>query len=1214
MEQVTEVEGAGAWNFPALIKAEETLIRDPGAPAPTVELEQAAGEGTDAITAPPGSADEPWVAFAEEDRVGLAFSGGGIRSATFNLGVLQGLQRLKLLRHFHYLATVSGGGYVGAWWSVWLSRRPKGAGLFPGHDEDGDRDVKSGAGKEETREPEEVRHLREFSNFLSPRLGFFESEMWAAVLAVLSAMLPALTVAIAVLVAGLLLWLLLAALLTIPYAPVAGIGAGILTTVVIFVTQWSTEKAWCAKRKAETCQFPVPFWPVLAICGVIATVGAWVLIGRCGWLETPSFSSAPGTMWWPTETGGLWPGFSKVWTGFGIDSHKPGQFSFNPGIFHAPLAWLLTALVLLVPRIIVFRLKGENKKWRVYIATADRVLQRLLAASVVWTALAGIWLAGAWLHQTKWGTSSATAGAMLTGGVFSMLRNWMASQLTSSRKSGMLEQLKPLLPQLLAYLALLLGAIGVAAGVATGLDHWQGWPFWLGALAVATGVLAFAVFGFDPALVSMHAFYRNRLARAYLGASNRDPKPDDEPDAAGNRFIDLRENDDRRLFHLADSRAKRHPGPLHLVCCAANDLGGDTLGSLARGARSAVLSPVGFSIGNHWRPWNLGAKDSVSVASAITASAAAFNSNMGSLSMSLGPAVAFLMSALNLRLGLWLKHPLLPDSDLGRSRGMLFLREMFQSTRCAVEKDASGKEQPVSEYVHLSDGAHFENLALYELVRRHCRYILVSDCGADPEVAFDDFGNAMRRIREDFGIEIDIDVSPLKPDGGHGLSRQHMVVGTIYYDRERSDTGILLYIKPTLTGDEPCDVTQYRTRNGAFPHEGTGDQFYDEAQWESYRRLGEHAIHSGLRFLERSAKAARKGLDEIPAREAFAGAQQEWYQAPPDLAHSAVQAADRIVKLEERLRANDSVTLRHEIFPELNEFAKSLRKKNSAAAKAPAAAKHPTAAELEQNLPTILDMFRIMEDIWLTCHLDTHWNHPMNMGLLNLLQRWAYAPSCRLWWPFLRPLHGSGFRRFMEEHLSLSDPDHPETTAKARRHAPVGGQPDSDAMPRGLAHLHWQRSRHRVPDVGADETPLYYEYMLFVQLQQDGSDQLIQIEAQIGLAFVRETAGAVARMRTEDFFVPPSLWGTGLGGGFLKELLYELPGTVEQFEVELPASKVQLRDPASRRERTDMISFYKRAGFRAEIGGEKLVAQRTLAWTRPKPNDATVTGGSPLPS
>jgi hypothetical protein len=57
-----------------------------------------------------------------EKRAALCISGGGIRSATFGLGVLQGLARCGLLDKFHYLSTVSGGGYIGSWLSAWIHR------------------------------------------------------------------------------------------------------------------------------------------------------------------------------------------------------------------------------------------------------------------------------------------------------------------------------------------------------------------------------------------------------------------------------------------------------------------------------------------------------------------------------------------------------------------------------------------------------------------------------------------------------------------------------------------------------------------------------------------------------------------------------------------------------------------------------------------------------------------------------------------------------------------------------------------------------------------------------------------------------------------------------------------------------------------------------------------------------------------------------------
>ncbi|HEX8077249.1 MAG TPA: patatin-like phospholipase family protein, partial [Chthoniobacterales bacterium] len=613
------------------------------------------GGDTQRKIAPPGSADEPWVSFAPEDRVGLAFSGGGIRSATFNLGVLQGLHGLGLLRHFHYLATVSGGGYIGAWWSVWLSRR-KGKELFPA----------------QHTEPDEIRHLREFSNFLSPRIGLFETEMWSAVLAVLSAMLPALAVANAVLVLAILLWLPLAMTGMPSLAPFGARGAAVLGTALILLVQVMAERIWCRKGKAEECTFPVAWWWRLLVLGIVASLAAWWLVLRStGWArELPA-------------SGELIPAGAAAWPHVGIAPSDPA-FRFDWSIFCPPLVWIVTVGLLLLLRIPLLKWRGDRPPWRVYFATADRVVQRFLAAALIWTLLACVWLLGAWLYQKhRLRGFSAIPAAFASSGLFALLRNWFVSQLSSSKKSGPMSRLKPLLPQILAYLTVFLGAVGVCTGLSAGLA-WGSWLFWLLAFAVAAAIILFCLVAFDPALVSMHAFYRNRLARAYLGASNLnydDPAPN-ESRVVQNRQIDLRANDDCALAALAPNEQRPSlDGPLHLICCAANDVGGDPLGTLARGSRSAVLSPVGFAIGNYWRRWSAGDANRVTVASAITASAAAFNSNMGSLSKSLGPAVTFLMTALNLRLGLWLRHPL-AKGELRVKRGTLFLREMFAKTRC----------------------------------------------------------------------------------------------------------------------------------------------------------------------------------------------------------------------------------------------------------------------------------------------------------------------------------------------------------------------------------------------------------------------------------------------------------------------------------------------------------------------------------------------------
>ena len=104
---------------------------------------------------------------------GLALSGGGIRSATFNLGVIQALARHRLLARFDYLSTVSGGGYIGAWLSAWIHRHAQGVTGVQQEMRDGVLGT--------APEPREVGWLRDYSNYLMLRLGYFSGDSWATI-------------------------------------------------------------------------------------------------------------------------------------------------------------------------------------------------------------------------------------------------------------------------------------------------------------------------------------------------------------------------------------------------------------------------------------------------------------------------------------------------------------------------------------------------------------------------------------------------------------------------------------------------------------------------------------------------------------------------------------------------------------------------------------------------------------------------------------------------------------------------------------------------------------------------------------------------------------------------------------------------------------------------------------------------------------------------
>jgi hypothetical protein len=289
--------------------------------------------------------------------------------------------------------------------------------------------------------------------------------------------------------------------------------------------------------------------------------------------------------------------------------------------------------------------------------------------------------------------------------------------------------------------------------------------------------------------------------------------------------------------------------PLPIVNTAINLVAGTDLAWQERQADSFTLTALhGGSPSVRYRamagtdaaPRGYGGRSGVSLGTAITISGAAANPNMGYHSSSV---VTLLLTLFNARLGSWLGNPRY-DARFNHSCPQdrvlpMALHEAFGFT------DASG------DYVNLSDGGHFENLGLYELVRRGCSYVLVIDAGCDENYAFEDLGNAVRKIRVDLGISVTFrgfHVGPDQPSASGGAvsgSGRYVAIGEIQYSRRDPslEDGKLLYVKPAIFAhDEPIDVRNYGRTNPKYPHEPTTDQWFSESQFESYRALGEHIV------------------------------------------------------------------------------------------------------------------------------------------------------------------------------------------------------------------------------------------------------------------------------------------------------------------------------------------------------------------------------------
>jgi hypothetical protein len=251
------------------------------------------------------------------------------------------------------------------------------------------------------------------------------------------------------------------------------------------------------------------------------------------------------------------------------------------------------------------------------------------------------------------------------------------------------------------------------------------------------------------------------------------------------------------------------------------------------------------------------------------------------------------LTLFNVRLGWWLGNPGKEGKNTYDKEGPGFAARPLLS-------EAFGQTSDTSPYVYLSDGGHFENLGLYEMVRRRCRFIVVIDAGCDPDFAFEDLGNAVRKIYIDLGIRItfeELDKLKTRPSAksysrevrdaealanlrahnkhDHGSKPAepgevpYHAIGIIHYEDadvppppkpgtmpEQTtepqpagsvENGFVLYIKPAYHGDgEGAGIRNYATANPDFPHEATLDQWFTESQFESYRSLGLDIAHDIL--------------------------------------------------------------------------------------------------------------------------------------------------------------------------------------------------------------------------------------------------------------------------------------------------------------------------------------------------------------------------------
>ena len=955
----------------------------------------------------------------------LCLSGGGIRSAVFGLGVLQGLARRGLLHSFDYLSTVSGGGYLGGLLSAWIHRHPRGL--------DGVSDELSGARPGAHKlEPEAapLEYMRNFSNYLSPKLGILSADSWTLISIFVRNLYVYWLVLVPLLLAVLALPRLFVALCSAEIRPLVSLGtqalsgnevflfpdgvfvlASILMGVAIGYVGWnrpsggrlSTTRGFffgCLLPLVASAILFALYWSWYPTLGRPAPTWHWfvfptVAINVFGWSVHAVSALARGRVRFFAKikevpilvaagaAGGALTMLAARLFENPADPQKLAEASrwSDPavlwyGVFAVPC--VLGAFVFgetLFAGLVSRWTDDEDREWW------SRSAAWLLLVVAIWIAISGVVIFGpVLLAYWKW---------ILTpvGGLAGLATALLARSSLTAESHGAKDKESPVAKVLdgaLAFaapifVAILTSALSFAATWLFHVASFGGLPVISGAtpaeradalalfhanlvsLTTVEAMLAFLVLTFGGGMLmallidinkfSLHAMYRNRLIRTFLGASRSTRRPNaftgfdgednleawrlrcplflrpENLEAQGSRLcLRLKEgtrppssailsrhlgeetrellaayaypaapsaallgalaedlnrlirgrfdqallsdlavsDEEREQLRRARSDDERHrlqrdlllrafqeeidicrpPKPLHVVNVALNLVGGKRLAWQQRKAQSFTFSPLhcgSFRLG--YRPsdaYALGGgsrRRAISLGTAIAISGAAASPNMGYHS---SPAITFLMTFFNARLGWWLGNP-------GAAGSRTFGRAQPDLAVGPLISEALGLTDDRNPYVYLSDGGHFENLGLYEMVLRRCRYVVVVDAGQDHDCHFEDLGNALRKIRIDLGVRIQLGKLPIWAEVPQGETGRYCAVGTILYS-EVDDTevdGCLLYLKPAVYDcGEPQDVLHYKKLNPLFPHESTGDQWFGEQQFESYRALGLHAIET----------------------------------------------------------------------------------------------------------------------------------------------------------------------------------------------------------------------------------------------------------------------------------------------------------------------------------------------------------------------------------
>lgn len=661
---------------------------------------------------------------------GFAISGGGIRSASFGLGVMQALVSNNQLEKMDYMSTVSGGGYLGSA-LTWALKQDKNAGTTP---ETFPLGKKVAPNQINNNGDSLLNFIRQHCSYLSPTKAL---DMISFVAVVIRSMLMSLTVYIGIftILMTILVWALYA------------IVNGILPLI--------------------DGAFGTSFFIVDRTKGVLLVVGIVILLAMFIMGFIYSFSTSI-----KTET---------------AIKYKYLGFIHNQKIIGLMFKISLCCLVLgTLPYIV--HLVGEGIKS--YMTATG---------STLFGSIVGLWQYSK--AKKKDESTSASSDLLIYAGAFALFYGVF----------------------LFAYSF----ATNHFLSVCNGTFQFINVPFFIG-LIIITFVFGFFV---NLNVIGPHYMWRSRLMEAFMPNKEAVEKNIWQAATEANNAV------------MADMCPADRPKPYHIVNTNVILANAKKVEYSGRGGDNFIISPLYCgSDATGWRTTKTFQNDTkgITLASAMATSAAALNPNAGvsGEGVTRNVVVSVLLSMLNLRLGYWTSNPK-KENNVGSPN---FIRPGLVTE---ILRNGFTEE---SNNLLLSDGGHFENLALYELIRRKLNLIVVSDGGADAPFNFDDLANAIEKVRVDFGARImfregygtDAILPGTSGDSlfqkKYGIAKHGFAIADIKY--QDGSIGTLVYVKLAMIEGLSTDVYSYKGVHPSFPHESTADQFFDEKQFEAYRELG----------------------------------------------------------------------------------------------------------------------------------------------------------------------------------------------------------------------------------------------------------------------------------------------------------------------------------------------------------------------------------------